>query len=470
MSQTPEGYQVIPEDEQKKARAFFDRAKTVSDTGNFDYAIDMMSEGLKRDPDSVEAHQNLRDIALKRKASGGKALGMFEGRKFSDTKDDRESMLNRERLLAHDPGNIDHMVGLMEKAFAAGFYDTVMWIGPIMSQANLNLTKPDAKKFLAAASIYKRLRQWKLAVQNTELAAQFRPSDMDLSSELKNLGAMQTMDQGNYLSGASFRDSMRDKGKQQDLMESDKDIRSVDGMKRAIELAERELAENPNEPGKVMKLVDALIKTEDSEYESKALEKLESVYKSTGQFRFRARIGEVNVKQMIRMERGMRDALKATPTDEQLKKDLHDFHRDRVQLELSEYQLLAENYPTETKYKYEVAARLFALGRYDESIPSLQTARQDPKFRADATVLLGRAFFEATFLDEALDTLDQIISDYAGKGDDKSKEMYYWRGRILESKEVFDVAIKSYSQVAQWDFGYRDVQSRIKVLRARPKA
>jgi tetratricopeptide (TPR) repeat protein len=470
VSQTPDGYQVVPEDEQKKARAFFDRAKTVADTGNFEYAIDMMMEGLKRDPDSVEAHQMLREISLKRKASGGKSLGMFESRKFSDTKDDRESMLNRERLLAYDPGNIDHMLGLMEKAFGAGFYDTVMWIGPMVTQANLNLSKPDFKRFLAIASIYKRLKQWKLAVQNTEFAAQLRPNDMELSSELKNLGAMQTMDQGNYLTGASFRDSVRDKDKQQDLMELDKDIRSVDGMKRAIEAAERELAEAPNEPGKVMKLVDALVKTDDPEYESRALEKLDEVFKRTGQFRFRARIGEINIKQMMRMERGMRDALKATPGDEQLKKDLHDFHRDRVTLELTEYQLLADNYPTETRFKYEVATRMFALGRYDEAIPLLQVARQDPKYRAEATVQLGRSFFEAGFLDESLDTFDQIIADYQLKGDDKSKEMYYWRARALESKEVFDQAIKSYSQVAQWDFNYRDVQTRIKALRARPKA
>lgn len=470
MSQFPDGYQIVPEEEQRKAAAFFERAKTVADTGNFDYAIDLMLEGLKRDPDSVAAHHALREISLKRKASGGKDMGVFEKMKYGDTKDDRESMLNRERLLAYDPGNVDHMLGLMEKAYAAGFYDTVLWIGPQMSQANANLNRPDYRKFVAAAKIYKALKQWDLAVANTQAAAQLRPSDMELSDELKNLAAWQTMDRGNYSTGKSFRDSVRDKEKQQDLMEADKDIRSADGMKRAIEMAERELAGSPNEPGKVMKLVDALVKTEDAEHESRALELLDQMYKRTGQFRFRARIGEINMKQMQRMERGMRDALKASPNDEQLKKDLRDFQKDRIELELKEYQLMVENYPTETKLRYEVAARLFALHRYDEAIPSLQQARQDPKFRVDATVLLGRAFFEAGFVDESLDTLDQLLAEYQLKGDDKSKEMYYWRGRALEAKEDFDAAIKSYSQVAQWDFNYRDVQSRIKTLRARPKA
>lgn len=470
MTQLPEGYQAIPEEEQRKARAFFDRAKAVADTGNFDYAIDLMIEGLKRDPDSVEAHQMLREISLKRKASGGKELGVFERMKYGDTKDDRESMLNRERLLAYDPGNTDYMLALMEKAYAAGFYDTVLWIGPILTQANSNLPKPDYRKYLAAAKIYKALRQWDLALLNTQLAAQLRPNDMELSEELKNLSAWKTMDEGKYSGGKSFRDSVRDKDKQQDLLEADKDIRSAEGMKRLIEQAEREYAADPNEPGKLMKLVDALVKTEDPEHESRAIELLEQAYAKTGQFRFRARIGEINMKQMLRMERGLREALKNNPNDEGLKKDLRDFHKERLELELREYQLLSENYPSETRWKYEVAARLFALHRYDEAIPALQQARQDPKFRVEATILLGRAFFEAGFVDEALDTLDQLIADYQLKGDDKSKEMYYWRGRAAEEKQDIDTALKSYSQVAQWDFSYRDVQTRIKTLRARPKS
>jgi len=39
-------------------------------------------QGFGIDPDSVEAHQALRDISMKRKVSGGKSLGMFEAMKL----------------------------------------------------------------------------------------------------------------------------------------------------------------------------------------------------------------------------------------------------------------------------------------------------------------------------------------------------------------------------------------------------
>ncbi len=75
------------------------------------------------------------------------------------------------------------------------------------------------------------------------------------------------------------------------------------------------------------------------------------------------------------------------------------------------------------------------------------------------------SFYQAKFLDEADDTLANLIKDYPTAGDDRSKEMYYQRGRILEEKAMKPEAIQHYSKVAQWDFNYKDVQARMKKLR-----
>jgi hypothetical protein len=45
--------------------------------------------------------------------------------------------------------------------------------------------------------------------------------------------------------------------------------------------------------------------------------------------------------------------------------------------------------------------------------------------------------------------------------------MHYWYARGLEQKGDIQSALRNYSQVAQWDFNYRDVQTRIKQLRSR---
>jgi tetratricopeptide (TPR) repeat protein len=182
-------------------------------------------------------------------------------------------------------------------------------------------------------------------------------------------------------------------------------------------------------------------------------------------FRYRQAIGRIKITQLSRMERTMRAEVARSPNDEGLKEEYRNFLKDRAQQELDEYTLWSENYPTDLGLKYQIAARLFQLGRYDEAIPVFQTARSDPKYRAEATIALGRSFLSAGFIDEAVDTLKAMIDDYQIKGDDKSINMTYWYGRSLEEKKDKPAALKAYSQVAQWNFNYLDVQARIKRLR-----
>lgn len=175
MSDIPQGYREVSEEDSKKAKAFFDRGRTVGDTGNFDFAIEMYLQGLNWDPNAAEAHQSLRDISLRRKASGGKDLGMFDKLKLRRSgKDEKQNMLNAERLLAYDPGNTDHMVNLMQSALKGGFYDTVLWIGPILQRANADSKSPEFNKYITLKDFYKELHQWKLAGNACLLAYRMR--------------------------------------------------------------------------------------------------------------------------------------------------------------------------------------------------------------------------------------------------------------------------------------------------------
>ena len=470
MADLPPGYRGISPEEQAKAKRFFDRGKTVADTGNYDYAIEMYITGLVIDPDCREAHEALRNIGMIRKASGGKDLGFMEKTKLRrPTKDDRQNMLNAEKLLAYDPGNTDYMLSLLQNGNRAGLSDTVAWIGPILLRANADSKSPELSKFLALKDVYKDLRQWKLATEACHYALRLRPEDMDLPTELKNLSAFVTMEEGKYQSGGSFRDSMKGRDDQQRLMEESRDVVQGDVLVRRVKEAEAEWKADPNESGKIAKYVDALEQTEDAENENRAIEVLEDTYNRTKQFRYRQRLAKIKMTQLSRMERSLRQALQATPDDAQLKKDYEDFRREQHEFELGEYTLAAEAYPTDLGLKYQMATRLFYLKRFDDAIPAFQQARADPKLKNDAQILLGRSFLEAGFIDEAIETLHGVIDDYQIKGDDRSKEMYYWEGRAQEEKGDVDQALKRYSQVFQWESTYRDVQARIRALRVKKK-
>ncbi len=212
MPDFPPGQHEASELDQKKAKAFFDRGNTVAGTGQYEYAIEMYISGLGFDPDLAEAHQSLRDISLKRKVGGGKALGFMEAMKLKrPSKDDKQNLLNNEKLLAYDPGNTDYMIGVLQNAARGGFYNTVMWIGPIVQKANADSPKPEVNKFIVLRDAYMSLQQWKLATDACHYAAMLRPDDMDLQKSLRNLGAKHAAVAGNYEKAKNFTESVKDR-------------------------------------------------------------------------------------------------------------------------------------------------------------------------------------------------------------------------------------------------------------------
>ena len=80
----------------RKARRFFEHAQAVTD---YDYAIECFVNGLRLDPDNQAMHDALREVALKRKLSGGKPAGMAEKFK-SGGKGPIDKMMHAEMLWA----------------------------------------------------------------------------------------------------------------------------------------------------------------------------------------------------------------------------------------------------------------------------------------------------------------------------------------------------------------------------------
>jgi hypothetical protein len=119
----------------KKSRPFFDRARTLAEIGSYDDAIDLYIQGLGFAPDDVDAHKAIRDASLLRKAGGGKAMGFLDKRKLPKASDNKQSMLNAEKLLAHDPANAEHMAAMARAATAAGFTATAQWIEDLLRRA-----------------------------------------------------------------------------------------------------------------------------------------------------------------------------------------------------------------------------------------------------------------------------------------------------------------------------------------------
>ena len=464
MAETPGGSKEIPEGDRKRAQLFFDRARTIAETGNYEYAIELYQQGLASDPDSVDTHQSIRELSMIRKARGGKPLGMFA--KPKATKDDKQAMLNAEKLLAYDPSSMEYMQQMMLAAQRAGCYDTVVWVGGLLLNANFSSKQPSFQRYILLKDTFKAIGKFREALDVMTYAQRMKPTDMDLNHEAKNLAASMTIDKGGYDQGdGSFKQSIRDKDAQKRLQEKDTDIRTDENLLKGVQEAEVAYNQDPADIARFGRYVEALRRTEMPEYESRAMALLEARFKETRQYKFQAQANLITVSQLGRRERILREAVAKAPADMQARKTYQEFVRDKTEQELRIYKETVSNYPTDTTARYEMSRRLFMLKRWDEAIPALQQVRMDPKYRIQSTIFLGRAFLEAGFVDEAVDTLQEAVQSYQVRGDEKSIDIHYWCAISLEAKGDKQAALKMYSQVAQWNFNYRDVQQRIKRLR-----
>ncbi len=422
----------------------------------------MYLEGLKIDPEAVDQHQKLLDIGLRHKASGGKK-GNIASFSAKGKDDYTGALVSAEAKHTFDPGNRDHQIAMMDAAVNGGFFDTGVWIGSVLMRAQLDSGKPDFNKYIKARDFYSRMKRWDLAVEACKRAFELRPSDMDLANDLKNLSAEEAMFKGKY--AGNFRDSIRDVKKQEDLMHSDADSRQSEYLIKQLREVEAASAVEPNEPTKITKVAQVMLKFDTPEYIEKARQHLLEAFARTKQYRLKLGAGEIRLKQLRDQGRKLAEQFKADANNEDKKLAVADFDKERSAEELAIYLEAAEQYPTENRFKFEVANRYYQMADYGQAIPLFQQVVADPKYRQTATLNLGKAFLEAQFAEEAVETIRGLIESYPGQGDELAKEIYYWFGRSLEANADSPAAIKAFSQVARWDFGYRDVQIRIKKLR-----
>lgn len=450
MTQLPSG------DNAGKGKAFFDRGDQVAATNNWDFAIQMYLEGLRRQPENLDrGHKPMRDVSLKRKASGGKPLGMFEQMKVKGGKDPLEAMLKAELLLAKDPGNISYMVEVLKQALALDLRPVAKWIGDIVLETQRLAKSPNKQIMKMLATAYTQLEEFSSAVTVCDMGARLFPNEAEFQDLAKNLSARQTIKQGQYDGSANFLKSVKNIDAQLKLNASDQIVQSRDMQEKFIADARAAYEAAPTVPGKIDGLADVLLKVEEEGYENEAIDVLKKAHADTGQYRFKVRIDDVKIKQLRRRF----NVFKANgETDKALA-----MGKELLNFELAVYAERTANYPTDLGLKFELGRRQMAAGKIDDAIASLQQAQRDPKRHLLAMSMLGQAFNKKGWHREAADTFTRALE--GEPSEERAKELHYNLADALEQMGESAKALEHFSRVAQIDFNFRDVRTRIENLR-----
>jgi tetratricopeptide (TPR) repeat protein len=341
-----------------KGDAFFKRAEQVSETSNWDFAIEMYLQGLAREPENIDrGHQGLRKVSLERKLNGGKPAGMMEALKRRGGKDPVEKLINAEFLLAKDPGNVANMVAVMKAAQAAEVAPVTKWICDIILEAEGQAKKPSKNVLLQIMAAYEGIQQYPRAIQTCELALRGSPDDDMLQTKLRDLGATNTRVAGKYGEAGDFAKGVKDMDKQKKLAQGEYIQQTKGAREQRVEDSRADYLAAPKAMGKIHAFVDALCKMEDESYENEAVDVLNKAFSDTQAYQFKMRIGEIRMTQMKRRYRKLIEAGDKAGADEQA--------RQQLAFELQEFGERAKEYPTDLNIKFELGRRQYLGGKLD---------------------------------------------------------------------------------------------------------
>jgi len=475
----------ISEEAQKMAKKFFQHASTVAETRNYDYAIELYLQGLAKDPENVEmGHNLLREVAFKRKLTGGKPAGMLEKfkRSTSNKKDPLQAALNAEYFLSKDPLDVTSAEALVKNFDQAEFPKALGWALGVYFGILVDHTKQGKKinpvAFLSIQSFYEKLgdyfdkqdqpdtatRLYQSGVNVLDFAIQMNlTKDLDFMSKQRDLAGKLTILRGKYERGEDFRASIKDADAQKQLQDQDSVVKSDELLEQMIQKARAAFEENPNVTGKINSLVDLLLQRGRPEDEEEALSVLRSTHERTKQYVHKLRADDIVIRQKTRQVKQAKDAL-GNSDDPEGKAKLEQAQKDLEQIELNIFEERVREYPTDLKMKYEYARRLHKAKRYEDAIPLFQEVTADPRYSVRAKYYIGTCFFQKGWIQQAIDVLTETVSKYESAGDSLSKEMHYVLGRAYESGGQKEQALKVYNKLIQWDYNYRDVRHHIDKL------
>jgi len=460
------------DEEISKARRWFAKGQELAEKKNYDYAIESYISGLDFWPEAVEeGHKPCRAAALFR---GPKKTSFTDKMKYkTGGKDAKRAMLNAEMLLAKEPSNIGHMEAVFKNA-ARGCYDqTVMWIGELLADAIVHEEKPNPGRFELMRKTYEELAdrvintEPTLAITCLERAVEalsrlqaLKPQDLDIATDLRDVAGKLTILKGKYQSAESFRDSIDDSEAQKELHDKERIVQSDVNLDKLIAIARQRLEAKPLDKATINELVNLLCRREQTQEETQAIGILLKAFEQTNEYPFKMRADEIRMRQLNRQAREIVARGDAQAAREQL--------REQLRYELKVYKERADRYPTDMRIRYQYGLRLYRAGRYDDAIPVLQEARSDPKTRGFCNLYIGRCFFEKGYHSQAIETLQEAIQAHEVSDDDLGKQLHYRLGRAYEAGGQKEDALKTYGQLIQWDYNYRngEVRKRLDALKA----
>ena len=447
-------------------RASWLKAVAAIELRNFGYAIDLLQNLLRQEPEFLTGRQMLRRTEVTRAKTEKKGFFNISTAPLAVMKAQRELKKNPrktieliEKVLETGPYNSQANMLLKEAAVAADYPEIAIFA----LETLLENDPKDVKVLHELGRLYHHYEQSDKAVEVYNRISEIDPTDLAAAKLGKNASARASMKEGGWTEAESYRDLIKDKEAAVSLEQQSRMQLSDESLEEQInETFARHEAEPQN--------VDLAKRLGVLHDQKEDFDGAIAWYDYAVQLTNRSDPGlvrKVADLKMKQLERQIREDEKylaehgesAAPAAEK-RAQLEAAKKQRAEILIDDARKRLDRNPTDLQLRYELGEHLTDAGQYRDALPELQRARQNPNARLKAMNLLGRCYRELGMLDLAAKQLDDAAREMLVM-DAVKKEIVYNLGLVYEQMGDSQKYIDAMKKIYETDYGYRDVAERV---------
>jgi tetratricopeptide (TPR) repeat protein len=448
------------------SRALWLKAVAAIELRNFGYAISLLQEVLKQEPQFLTGRELLRRAEV----TGGKSakrsffnistapISVMKAQR-QIKKDPKRAVEILEKALEAEPYNRQANLVLKEAALAAGWPEIAIFALRTLLEENPR----DVKVLYELGRVYHELGDNDQEVEVYNQISAINPLDAQALRLGKDASAHASMKRGGWTQAESYRDLIKDKEEAISLEQQSRLRLTGEALDQQIaETYARHKAE-PTNVDLVRRLGALNEQQEDFEAAIGWYQRAAELTKGadTGLAR---KVSDLKIKRLEHEIAAHSEFLsthdKATESYAKKSEQLKAAKTKRAEILINDALERVARNPTDLQLRFELGENLFNAGRFREAVPELQRARQNPHARLKAINLLGCCYSELEMLDLAMKQLEEASKEILSM-DAMKKEIVYNLGLVHERMGEGEKSLACMKQIYEVDYGYRDVAQRV---------
>ena len=447
-------------------RALWLKVVAAIELRNFGYAISLLQEILKQEPEFLTGRQLLRRAEVTKTKSAKKSFFNISMAPIAlmrvqreVKKDPKRAVEMLEKILEKEPYNRQANLVLKDAAVAAGWLE----IGVFALRTLLEENTRDVKVLHELGRLYRQLGDHDQEVEIYNQITAINPLDAQALRMGKDASADGSMKRGGWTQAETYRDLIKDKDEAVSLEQQSRIRLTGEALDQQIaETYARHQAEPENLD--FARRLGALSEQKD-DFESAIRWYQYATDLAQGADTGLARkISDLKIKCLEREIAALEEFLSTYSARDEMYAEksgqLHAAKVSRAEILIADAQERAARNPTDLQLRFELGENFFNAGRFREAVPELQRARQNPHARLKAMNVLGCCYGELGMLDLAMKQLEEASQEISSM-DAMKKEIVYNLGQIYERMGDTGKALACMKQIYEADYGYRDVAQRV---------